>query len=233
MKANKSFVVLAASLLTFSASNLGAQSLVEFGALYGNAHDSIPTAVIDSYGDPLGENLAGVNLWFLCLDEDADDPSNMPPYQWEYSLSTSSSILTSGVWSGITDVAARESIIDGITNMFFNNSAAIYDDKISDGSSYNTAGSAMQLATWEIINGYGTTWSGVLDETNIDAIILSNPATSGSLTEDFLRSSLIANPNANGRIFFGEAAGETPGDFQSVLLFAPYAIPEPSGTKSY
>lgn len=206
-----------------------ASVLVEFGSLYGYDPSFFPTSVIDAGGDPLGTSLQGVSLWFLCLDEGATSPGNVSEYQWEYTLSENSSVLSGGVWDAINVTADRESIVTGISNMFLNNQSAIYADTTSDGSSNMTPGSSMQLAAWSIIHGYGSSWTGVLDVDAIDAIIADNPEISGTLTEDYLYSSLVTNSNANGRVFFGTPTGDTPLSFQNVLLFTPYPVPEPSG----
>lgn len=216
---------ISAVLLLAATHQSDAQPTVEFGPLYGNDSTNFPTSVIDGDGDSLGMSLEGVDLWFICLDREADDPSQIDPYQWEYALSTDNAILTSGDWSTYAD---RNSILNGVTNIFFNNASEIYADTASTGG-YDTPGSAMQYAAWAIIDNYGTVWNGELNQAAIDAIIDFDPSIPDTLVADYLASSLVANSDATGRVIFGNPAGATPGDYQTIMLISPNPIPEPSG----
>lgn len=218
--------LLATASLLVTAQEAKAQSVVEFRSLYGFRPDLYPTRVLDGGGTTLGEELEGTTLWFLCLEELATDPSNEPSQQWSYNLSLSPEVLTTGVWSGMA-VADRDSIVNGISNMFINNQSAIYGNTTSDGGSFNTPGSAMQYAAWEITNTYGSLWSGQLDVTAINAIMTANASYAGTLVEDYLYSSLT-DVDGSGRLIFGAPTGSTPSTFQSVILFAPTPVPEPS-----
>lgn len=218
--------LLTTAALFVTAQKTDAQSVVEFGSLYGYSPASFPTSVVNGNGSSLGESLEGMNLWFLCLEESATDPSNVSPQQWQYELSLSPDVLTTGIWTGI-GASERDSLVNGISNIFFNNQAAIYGDTLSNGSSFNTPGSAMQRAVWALTDSYGSLWSGELELADIDTIMAANVSYAGTMVEDYLYSSLTA-ADGSGRVIFGTPAGATPGSFQSVVLFAPVPVPEPS-----
>jgi hypothetical protein len=223
---HKLLVPVAAASLFVTVQKTEAQSVVEFGSLYGYSPDSFPTSIYNSNGSLLGESLEGLSLWFLCLERPATDPAEMPPQQWEYELSLSPDVLTSGIWAGI-GAADRDSLLNGISNIFINNQAAIYGDTLSDGSSFNDPGSAVQRAAWALTDGYGSVWTGPLDLNAIDSIMAANVGYAGTLVENYLYSSLTA-ADGSGRVIFGTPAGGTPGSFQSVILFSPVPVPEPS-----
>lgn len=215
------------ALLLLASPRSNAQSIVSFGPLYGEDATQYPTTVSAGDNDPVGTSLEGINLWFICLDRFGESPANHTPYEWEYTLSTNSNILAGGIWATVTDSAERQLIIDGISNMFLNNSASIYDDILSDGSSFNTPGSAIQLAAWLLIEQHGVSWIGQLDNDAITSILTDKSEYQGSLVDTYLHTSL-ASANGSGRVFFGTPTGNTPSEFQDIILFSPSPVPEPS-----
>lgn len=223
MKKLPAFLFAVSGLLTLASA--GAQTVTtDFGFLYGNSHDSIPTTVV-SGTDALGSSLVGQKFIWVCLDEKGESPDFSTA---TLNLGTTEAALTSGIWgSSITVGADRTSILNGVANMYYNFESAILADNASDGGN-NRPGSAFQMATWYLTEGYAQgIYTGTLNSSAITALLAWDggpvlmDASTNSLVADMLNSALNTSASAGKPVYF---ASQSSGPLQAVAFFP---VPEP------
>jgi hypothetical protein len=221
----KAGMIISGLIVTIT-QTLSAQSIeVEFGNLYGADHHSNPTTVISGTG-ALGAALENKSFYWVCLDVGlpSSDLNTLT-----YSVSTDVASLSGGLWSSdLTDSVTRESIIQGITNMYYMYQESILEDTLGDGGN-DTAGTGFQVAIWYITRGYQEgIWSGTLDSVAIGALKgwteneFISPTT--GWVSDMLNATQV-NQDQD-QIFL---ASYSSNEYQPVALlpYSPITIPEP------
>lgn len=197
-----------------------------FGNLYGSDHFNDPNTVTGGTG--LGAGLAGQTFLWACLDQEALSPDNTAFTNW--TVSTDSSSLTTGIWGNIiTNPSHRDAILTAVKNMYYNYESQLIADISGDGLN-NTHGTAFQIASWYFTTGYeNNIWNGTLDSTAISNLLAWNgggglllPATGFSLITDMLNSSLDGTLASGREMYLASAGGTSP--YQGVALFV---VPEP------
>lgn len=227
MKTYRIFYLMLAAVSLLKPQGLVGQAVdIAFSNLYNANHIIAPTLVTDGTG--LGSGLVGEKFLWVCLDSSTLAPDNRG---LTYSIGTDQSALTAGIWGSgaLADLAAREAIVGGVSNMFFTYQNELLAD-ISGDEDVNTAATGFQMATWYLANGYeNNVWNGVLDATAISDLIAWNgngflmTASENSWVVDMLNASLNSAASVGQTVYYASPTSD--GDFQSVALFM---VPEPS-----
>jgi hypothetical protein len=223
MKNRSILVYLACLILPFS---VEAQTIdLSFGNLYGADHFNDPTTVTGGTG--LGASLIGSSFIWTCLDDTSTSPDNA---SFTFNVGTTEAALGTGIWnSTISNVDHRNAILSGVKNMFYNFEFDIITDISGEGNN-NTPGTAFQVATWYLTQGYiNNIWNGTLDNTAINNLLAWDgggnylPASTNSWVEDLLVSSTNGTAAAGREMYL--ASSTDPGSpLQGVALFT---VPEP------
>jgi hypothetical protein len=217
------FTAIAGLFLSFE---VQAQTIdISFGNLFGANHLNDPTSV--TAGSGLGASLAGQNFIWVCLDDSSDSPDNS---SFTFNVGTTEPVLGTGIWNNsITNLAHRNAILAGVKNMFFNFESQIFADITGDGTN-NTPGTAFQMATWYLTEGYmNNIWNGTLDSTAIANLLGWDgggsylPASSNAWLADMLNSATDGTA-ALGREMYLASSPDSNSLYQGVALFA---VPEP------
>lgn len=198
---------------------------VSFGNLYNSNHVLDPTFVTGGTG--LGTSLVGETFLWVCMDITIPSPDNS---SHTFNIGTDHTALSTGIWGQATlaDIAAREAITGGVSNMFFTYQSELLGDISGDGFN-NTPGTAFQMATWYLANGYeNNVWNGVLDATAVADLIAWDgggflmTASGNSWVVDMLNASLNSAASVGQTTYFASAASDS--NIQSVAMFM---VPEP------
>lgn len=204
----------------------GAQTVdISFGNLYGADHFNDPTTVTGGTG--IGASLIGSSFIWVCLDDTSTSPDNA---SFTFNVGTTEAALGTGIWNGtITNMDHRNAILTGVKNMFYNYEFDIIADISGDGNN-NTPGTAFQVATWYLTQGYiNNVWNGTLDNTAINNLLTWNgggnylQASANSWIEDMLLSATDGTA-ATGREMYLASSTDPGSPVQGVALFT---VPEP------
>lgn len=220
---NRLYAILLAGLMLPCA--IRAQTIdITFGNLFGANHFNDPTTV--TAGTGIGAGLTGREFIWVCLDDTSLSPDNSSQV---FQVGTTDAVLTTGIWnSTITTPAHRSAILSGVKNMFYNFEFDIINDITGEGDN-NTPGTAFQMATWYLTQGYiNNVWNGTLDTTAINNLLTWDgggmylPASANSWVSDMLLSATDGAAAAGRDLYLASPSTGSP--LQGVALFT---VPEP------
>jgi hypothetical protein len=216
-----------AALVCFALPAVGSAQTADitFGNLFGADHFNDPTFITGGTG--LGASLAGNSFIWVCLDDTSTSPDNTSV---TFNIGTTEATLGTGIWnSTITNISHRNAILTGVKNMFYNFEFDIIAD-ISGNGTNNTPGTAFQVATWYLTQGYiNNVWNGTLDTTAINNLLTWNgggsylQASTNSWVADLLNSATNGTA-ATGREMYLAGSADSNSPIQGVALFN---VPEP------